>query len=433
MGVSTIPAASSGSSLPAGATALVASGYSSTGDYTFTNSLPAGVYIIMASGENSEQRQNDNINTTGVITTSANNISYLTMNSPTVLNLTSTETSFRINMGMKQHGFAFSGYSVGRSAYTSGLNGLVGYYGGNYVWADNTPTLGLIYQTKDFVNLNTQNFGASTNAIRSLNYTANLWSFVTTATATGFGTSTDGITWTTFTTGAPWGSANLGVAVSTFTSPSNKYVVVGANATPSQVLWGSTNGSTWTSYTLTGATSTMSGGSVTFGGVYFVSLNNNGTTLAASSTDGVTWAIRTTPNLGANDTFATYGAGKYWLFVRNGVSSTFGYSTDATTWSTGSLPASINGQCIWFDSTNTYINIWGANTNNTVYTSTNGITWTSKTWIAGNTSGAYYMIGASPQLGGIIGYQSTITSPATFYSPSTSYFQIYSTSMTVLN
>ena len=76
-------------------------------------------------------------------------------------------------------------------------------------------------------------------------------------------------------------------------------------------------------------------GSVAYGNGVFVAVSNN-TTTAASSTDGITWTLRTLPALVAWYS-VTYGNGVF-AAISNGT-TTAASSTDGITWTLRTLPS----------------------------------------------------------------------------------------------
>ena len=96
-------------------------------------------------------------------------------------------------------------------------------------------------------------------------------------------------------------------------------------------------------------------------------------TTAASSTDGITWTLRTLP-LGKNWKSATFGNN---TFVATGrLSSSAVTSTNGTTWTERTLPAMTFWESVTF-SNNTFVAVAGLSAN--AATSTDGTTWTLRT------------------------------------------------------
>ena len=171
----------------------------------------------------------------------------------------------------------------------------------------------------------------------------------------------------------------------TFGSPI--FVSVGAAGT----VYTSTDGITWTSRT-SGTASVLR--TVTYGGGLYVCGGAGG--VLASSTDAITWTVRTSgttssinciiygSNLyvyaGQNGALATSTDTITWTARTNGSSSTItalAYlnnlytSTDAITWTARSYPISASTACFYYGN-----NLYYAGGGSTIATSTDAITWT---------------------------------------------------------
>jgi hypothetical protein len=131
----------------------------------------------------------------------------------------------------------------------------------------------------------------------------------------------------------------------------------------------STDGITWTLRTLS---TTGSWRSVTYGNGTFVAVSY-GSTTGASSTDGITWVTRTLP-ASANWKSITYGNG---TFVAVAQSTTTGASsTDGITWVTRTLPSSGYWSSVAYGN-GIFVAVAYASTKTA--SSTDGITWTLRT------------------------------------------------------
>ena len=116
------------------------------------------------------------------------------------------------------------------------------------------------------------------------------------------------------------------------------------------------------------------------GGNVFAAVTVASTT-AASSTDGITWTLRTMP-ASAIWYAATYGNGVF-VAVANSA-STSASSTDGITWTLRTMPAST----YWYSTVyGNGVFVAVANGTNTAASSTDGITWTLRTLPA---SGSWY-------------------------------------------
>ena len=112
--------------------------------------------------------------------------------------------------------------------------------------------------------------------------------------------------------------------------------------------------------------------STTYGNGVFVAVVYNSTT-AASSTDGITWALRTMP-ASVQWYSTTYGNGVF-LAIAAGT-TTAASSTDGITWTLRTMPAS----AYWYSTTygnGVFLAVVSSST--TAASSTDGITWTLRT------------------------------------------------------
>lgn len=141
--------------------------------------------------------------------------------------------------------------------------------------------------------------------------------------------STDGINWTTVTHSAP---ANINWTVA---YGNGTYVAVGNASANTTVGLYSTDGITWNTMTMPGSRrwgGTINGevGGIAFGGGKFVATTVQGTAVATTSTDGISWAPETSLPTGV--AVYTYGNGK---FVGSGpnVSVSNASSSDGLSWS----------------------------------------------------------------------------------------------------
>jgi len=163
----------------------------------------------------------------------------------------------------------------------------------------------------------------------------------------------------------------------------NLYVLVGGGG----ILYTSTDGITWTSRTSGFGTNSIN--SVAYGNGLFVAVGANGT--ITTSTDGITWTARTS-NMGTNQINHVIYANSIWVAVGvgGGTTNTGGitYSTDGITWTRKSQSLTVGttyGMVAW-NGTNFVIGA-DVSTNNYLYAST-----PSGTWTVGNTgvsSGIY--------------------------------------------
>jgi photosystem II stability/assembly factor-like uncharacterized protein len=190
-------------------------------------------------------------------------------------------------------------------------------------------------------------------------------------------TSTDGTTWTTRT-------SNFGsTAINTVTYGNGTYVAAGASGQ----LRTSTDGTTWTTRTSTFGTSAIN--SVAYGNGTYIAVGNAGQ--LRTSTDGTTWTTRTS-NFGTSVINSVAYGNSLWVAVAGGSTARFiRTSTDGTTWTTrtesvfqptysgnNSLRSINYGNNIWVvGGVDGFIASALTNTNYGVYTSFNGVTWST--------------------------------------------------------
>lgn len=130
--------------------------------------------------------------------------------------------------------------------------------------------------------------------------------------------------------GLPWTSHSLAATYSAVTFGAGKFVAVGTNVAAT-----STDGVTWASQTVPAGTWS----SVAYGGTSFVAVAS-GTSSVITSPDGVTWSPATLAPPTSTWSSITYGAG---LFLMTSTTSTSAYSTtNGTTWSSSTNLAGIS-------------------------------------------------------------------------------------------
>lgn len=340
MGSSTVPAASSGAALPAGASAIVASGYVSKGWYT--TSLTAGNYAI------SLYQGHPNIY--GSIFSYDNfidNVFIPTNGTPTYFTLSTTETNFTIGTGWNDG----TGYVKMSGGVTTSKNYTVLADSTNtffyYLFSDNTGTFNMFRESK--LNSHTMNSVLSTPAVASASgqHQGNkmaayggassnilIWNAGTSSVLR----STNGTTWTT-SSNATGGQGRVIV----YGSANNYWLITTANATNTTSISSSTDGITWA--TRTSATGVNQVQDAAYGGGNYV-ICGGGSTIA-SSTDSITWAARTYTGASSltdlnnvaygNSIFLIAGANNNGS--ENGTrAATMLYSTNGTTW-TATTPA----------------------------------------------------------------------------------------------
>jgi len=214
-------------------------------------------------------------------------------------------------------------------------------------------------------------------------YAAGIWNIVCGGSG-DFATSTDGATWT-----ARFDS-NLGNEWVTMASSSR---FVAANYGSATAVY-STNGTSWTPSTMSGALTWAHG---TYATACSLFMAMTATSTYNTSPDGVTWTSRTLPSgvgyaIGENGTVV--------LVVNPGETQAY-TSTNGINWTSRTLPATA-GQCIVYSpSGGQFIMVQGGST--IAYTSPDGVTWTSRTlpsetfnsYRSSLASGSIYVTGAS--------------------------------------
>lgn len=187
--------------------------------------------------------------------------------------------------------------------------------------------------------------------------------------------SSGGIKWAT-PTATTWTQRKAGDSNNIYAiayNGSNLYIAVGITG----ILYSSADGKTWTSRTSGFGANDIR--DIAFGAGIFVAVGQNGT--ITTSTDGITWTARTsnfsTNQINAitysNSTFVAVGEG-------GGTTNTGGiiYSTDGITWTriNQSLTVGTSYKCVIWNGTNWIVGA-ALSTNNYVYCSTAGGTWTA--------------------------------------------------------
>jgi len=115
--------------------------------------------------------------------------------------------------------------------------------------------------------------------------------------------------------------------------------------------------------------------SITYGNSTFVAVQA-GSTNAATSSDGITWTLRTLPSSvtwGA----LSYGGGKFLTVDTGGGSSVAATSPDGITWTAQTMPASVAWKSTAYGS-GLFVAIFGSSSNTICYSSPDGATWTGR-------------------------------------------------------
>lgn len=252
------------------------------------------------------------------------------------------------------------------------------YLNRNYVWIDVTQGTTIAYST-DATTWNTASVG--TQSVQPLAAIYGGGYYVLGAGGGNLYVSTNLSTWTTRT------SANTG-DTGTITSVAygnNLYITVGSASAGGGLISSSTDTVTWTTR--------LNPGYVQRGVIYannqFVSVGNNQSVI--TSTNGITWTTRITT--GTETYFSVaYGNGVYVLC---GAPNIIRSSTDAITWTTQTSPLEASCSLYTVAYKNNLFVVTGSmsyeiNPTMQYATSTNGVTWTSRTVTSLQNGNSYF-------------------------------------------
>ena len=188
--------------------------------------------------------------------------------------------------------------------------------------------------------------------------------------------SPDGITWTGHAvtgTARPWIAVTYGNGI---------FAAISINVGPNFYSLTSSDGSTWTSHTVSGG---VTWASVTYGNGLFVAVAQSGTGIRIkTSTDAITWTTQSQPsNSGWRS--VTYGNGTFVAVAPQSAAAAPGVmtSTDGVTW-TLRTGADNSWRSVTYGN-GLFVAVAESGTGNRVMTSPDGITWTSQTSAANNT------------------------------------------------
>lgn len=177
------------------------------------------------------------------------------------------------------------------------------------------------------------------------------------------------------------GTFDIGLYENSFIPGGNVFAAIASYTTTAA---SSTDSITWTVRTLPAPANNGFWSTCTYGAGVFVAVA--GSTTAASSTDGITWTERTLP-IGRDWSNIAYGNGNFSLIATNTTSSS--YSTDGITWTLTTMPTSGSWLSICYGN-DKFVAIRSLNdSTNTAY-STNGIVWTAGTIPAANWQSVAY-------------------------------------------
>ena len=433
MGVSTIPSATSGASLPTGATALVASGTASLGFYQ-TTSLAAGTYAVVMNPYTNKNAglsvgttdptfqsffstmASSQVNTTTVQNSGAAYITLAASDTLTVSNANMAVNPRIISSVTTGALVSLSASSTG-TIVANGTASSIGFSTDTITWNSGVTIVTTAgYYPTSYAGTNIYLLGQTTTA--------------TTSPLIGY--STNGTIWTYNTSNLPAGN----YSITGFAYDGATYVAVSNSITTASIST-SVNGTTWSTRYL--ASTALSGGIVWGSSGKFVAVGDN---IIVQSTDGITWSTRT-PVFSSGESIS-YNTSNGYYFIGSNSTLKNKYSTNGTTWT-----ASVVGKSIGYrqgqlgatpvTSSGSYFYGYEQATNN-LCISTDGNYWnpiaTNKATQSpvGNTS-AYLsvtLMGYHPTQGLLTVYGYSGGSPYLVYMPAT-YVSIYSVAGTTLN
>ena len=199
--------------------------------------------------------------------------------------------------------------------------------------------------------------------VSSLNYTTRFWVRVT----NGIGSTDSAEAVITPWTVGQFSNVSPSYATSGLAFGSGRFVVTGerVQGTLSGVVQISTNGQNWS------AIESPLLGPVAFGGVYFVAVSGVPSNLLFRSTDGATWTVVNIPGAAARFAEIFFIGGRFFAFGDNGTVAT---STDGLSWSTMQVGTQRMLGAAFGGSRFVLVGKSGA-----LFTSTSGTTWTATT------------------------------------------------------
>jgi len=318
MAVSKLNPVSGGTSsqLPPGATSVWADGNITSATATITKAMPAGQYTVTSPSAIT-------VTTNGGFTATA------TRNTPTTLNVTSSQTSATIVPEFIGTFWSTSNNNTNTSGLTATNRAYASSIGRHVVLFDST-TSSMSYSTDGFDNWTMGDMPTS----QSWRFVAaSPTTFVATVESSGVDAiaySTNGVNWTGSSIGASVGKGNL-----IYSSVGN-FFIIGSSSSASTTYYTSPTGATWTARTM------PSQGEWKFSvanGILFA-LNASYNTNGAYSTNGTSWTSMTMPET-QNWTKVVYANGVYVATTRYGGPSAT--STNGTTWTSRTPPAPPGG------------------------------------------------------------------------------------------
>lgn len=350
MAVSSLVTATGGTSsqLPPGATSVWADGNITSATATITKAMPAGQYIITSPSAIT-------------VTTNGGFTATTTRNTPTTLNVTSSQTSVTLSPELIGTVWTTSANTTNGSGYTPVIRAYASTIGRHVVLFDNN-TNQMAYSTDGFDNWTTGNMPTSLSWQYLAASPTRFISCVETSGNDIIAYSTDGINWSSSNMGISLNKSNL------IYSSVGDFFIIGNGSVASQYYTSSTGIGSWTarnlpssgewkfsvannilfatnaSYNTNGAFSTngTSWTAMTFptdqnwykvvhaNGVYVATTRYGGP--SATSTNGSTWTLRTSPTPPAGGSYAdTVAVGGVFLVVYSN-SGSISQSTDGINW-----------------------------------------------------------------------------------------------------
>jgi hypothetical protein len=178
--------------------------------------------------------------------------------------------------------------------------------------------------------------------------------------------------------GVNWSDASAGGGFAGSSSVFGNGVFVSAETTANAGVnaWYSSNGTSWTNGGSLGATAGWGRGYYNASGGGFIITANTSSNYVSQSTTGTgSWTLRTLPTTANWGGCLAYGNG-VWSYLTNTAAAS---STDGITWSSRTTPAAIGHTSMWYSaSMNLFVAVAGSS--GVAYTSSTGTgSWTSRT------------------------------------------------------
>jgi hypothetical protein len=350
MGISVFPVPSAGgtsSQLPAGGTSIWADGNITSATATITKAMPAGQYIVTSPSAVT-------VTTNGGFTTTA------TRNTPTTLNVTSSQTSATVVPEFVGTAWTTSANTTNGSGLTPAIRAYASTIGRHVILFDNN-TNQMAYSADGFDNWITGNMPSTTNWQYLAASPTRFIACVETSSNDTIAYSDDGINWSSANMGVGFNKSNVihssvgnlfiigsGSSTSTYYTSSAgtswqarsmpsagewkfsvaNNILFGTNASYNTNGATSTNGTSWTAFTFPTDQNWFK--VVYANGVYVATTRYGGP--SATSTNGSTWTLRTSPTPPSGGSYGdTIVAGGVFLVVYTNTGS-IAQSADGINW-----------------------------------------------------------------------------------------------------